>query len=119
MLVRRTEESKMPQWAAIDAMVKARSAYDRNRSFFNSQPHRATVSAVTELMRGYFGSYRTIITTCRPKTSRRPLNTEVKFLGITRGKDFAAFLRGLDGLGIDENLIIYKPATESFSVHVS
>lgn len=122
MLIKDTEDStRQPSWFAVeDINRRAAYAYNTHRELFDNVEHQKRVSAVTNIMREYFAGWSAIYETARQQTSRRAAHTEVKFnrVVLNRKNRREDFLAALASVGIDSSDVVYKPATESCSVHV-
>ena len=122
MIVKDTESStRQPAWFAIeDIDRRAEAAYNAHIDLFTSDVHCARVEAVKSIMREYFAGWAAIYETARGTTRRRTAHTEVKFnrVVMNRKRRREDFLAALAALGIDAADVVYKPATESCSVHV-
>ena len=122
MIVKDTENStRQPAWFAVeDINLRAEAAYRAHRDLFESDVHTARVQAVVSIMREYFAGWAAIYETARAKTARRAAHTEVKFnrVVMNRSRRREDFLAALAAVGIDPADVVYKPATESCSVHV-
>lgn len=122
MLIKDTESSThQPAWFAVeDINRRAAAAYNAHIELFTSDVHCARVEAVKSIMREYFASWAAIYETARPNTRRRAAHTEVKFnrVVLNRSRKRADFLAALAAVGIAAEDVVYKPATESCSVHV-
>lgn len=123
MLIKDTEtQATQNSWFAVeDINRRAEAAYLRHQDLFDSEQHQQKVAAVEAVLRDYFAGWNAIYQTARPQTRQRPANTEVKFnrVVLNRKRRRADLLRALTELGIREDMIVSKPATESFSVHVA
>ena len=122
MLIKDTETStQQPSWFAVeDINRRAAAAYNAHIDLFTSDVHCARVEAVKSIMREYFAGWAAIYETARGKTARRAAHTEVKFnrVVMNRKNRREDFLAALAAVGIDAADVVYKPATESCSVHV-
>lgn len=122
MIVKDTENStRQPAWFAIeDIDRRAAAAYNAHIDLFESDVHVARVEAVKHIMREYFAGWAAIYETARSQTRRRAAHTEVKFnrVVLNRARKRADFLAALAAVGIDAADVVFKPATESCSVHV-
>ena len=122
MLIKDTESStRQSSWFAIeDINLRAAAAYNQNRALFDSVEHQERVAKVVALLRAYFAGWAAIYETARPATRNRPAHTEVKFnrVVINRAHRRADLEAALKKIGIHSNAIVFKPATESMSVHV-
>lgn len=122
MLIKDTETStQQPSWFAVeDINRRAAAAYNAHIDLFTSDLHCARVEAVKSIMREYFAGWAAIYETARGKTARRAAHTEVKFnrVVLNRKNRREDFLAALATVGIDAADVVYKPATESCSVHV-
>ena len=124
MLIKDTENAVTAQtaWFAVqDINRRAAHAYNSNRDFFDSADHQTRVSLVEQIMRDYFADWQAIYTTARAATRNRPAHTEVKFnrVMLDRKKTRAQFLAALEAVGVSADCVVCKPATQSYSVHIS
>ena len=123
MLIKDTDaQTTQNTWFAVeDINRRAEAAYLRHQELFDSAEHQRKVAAVEAVLRDYFAGWNAIYQTARPQTRRRPANTEVKFnrVVLNRTRSRARLLERLEQLGIAADMIVSKPATESFSVHVA
>ena len=123
MLIKDTDaQATQNSWFAVeDINRRAEAAYLRHQDLFDSEQHQQKVAAVEAVLRDYFAGWNAIYQTARPKTRGRPANTEVKFnrVVLNRKRRRADLLKALTKLGIAADMIVSKPATESFSVHVA
>ena len=122
MLVKDTEATTHQNaWFAVeDINRRAAAAYKAHVDLFTDATHIARVEAVKRIMREYFAGWAAIYETARAKTSRRDANTEVKFnrIVLNRKNKRNDFLAALAAIGIGADDIVFKPASESYSVHV-
>lgn len=123
MIVKDTESStRQNAWFAIeDIAARAESAYDQNQQFFDDPAHQDRVTQVRKTVAQFLSSYSRIYETCRTSTRKRPANTEIKFAGIVfdRRRNTNTLQQQLVALGCKPEYIIYKPATDSISIHVT
>ena len=122
MLIKDTDaQTTQNTWFAVeDINRRAEAAYLRHQELFDSAEHQRKVAAVEAVLRDYFAGWNAIYQTARPQTRGRPANTEVKFnrVVLNRTRSRTRLLERLEQLGIAADMIVSKPATESFSVHV-
>lgn len=122
MIVKDTENNtRQPAWFAVeDINRRAAHAYNTHIELFTSDVHCARVEAVKSIMREYFAGWAAIYETARAKTARRAAHTEVKFnrVVLNRKNRREDFLAALAAVGVDVADVVFKPATESCSVHV-
>lgn len=122
MLIKDTESNtKQSSWFAIeDINLRAEAAYQQNQALFDDPAHQTRVEQVVAVLRAYFADWGAIYQTARGATRNRPAHTEVKFnrVVINRRNRRADLERNLAALGIAGTDIVFKPATESMSVHV-
>jgi hypothetical protein len=122
MIIKDTENStRQSAWFAVeDINRRAAAAYNAHIDLFESDVHCARVEAVKSIMREYFAGWAAIYETARAQTARRAAHTEVKFnrVVMNRKRRREDFLAALAAVGIDAADVVYKPATESCSVHV-
>lgn len=120
--VKDTTESTNKRFSVIDINRRARAAYRANRSFFDSQAHQAKVNAVDNILRNLVFSYTNAYQTARPQTRRKPAHTEVKYDRVVQysvkehNTRKQTALAQLEELGLT---LVYKPRTNSYSVHVA
>ena len=123
MLVKDTENNtRQSSWFAVeDINRRAEAAYLTHQELFDSVEHQARVAEVKQILRGFFAGWAAIYETARPKTKRRSAHTEVKFNRVvfSRKHRRADLIAELTALGISTDNIVFKPATESLSVHVA
>ena len=124
MIFKDTEnlKSKIPFFAIEDIARRAEAAYDSNQSFFDNPKHIKKIAKTREIVAKYLLHCPKVYETARPQTSKRPINTEVKFSYMIINKKAYKnwkedIVRELVAIGIDKNLIIQKP--DSISVHVT
>ena len=114
------DNMKQPSWFAIDDInAKAEAAYERHKDFFDSSEHKELVEGVERILRPYAKSWGAIYHTARAQTRKRNAHTEVKFNRVLFDKgarDDAA--QALVDAGIAADDIVYKPRSQSISVHV-
>jgi len=120
MIIKDTDEARNTWFAVEDINRRAEAAYRQHQDLFEDAEHQDRVAAVVKLTKDYLSSWNTIYETARAKTRNRAANTEVKFSRIqfnrkTKREDYIA---QLVELGIAREHIIYKPNTESLSIHV-
>jgi len=83
--------------------------------------HTTRVELVDSILKSMFVGYVTAYQTCRAATKKRAAHTEVKYMRVTtyatqqHRKLKAAAVEQLAALGLD---LVYKPRTDSYSVHV-
>ena len=122
MIIKDTENStRQSAWFAVeDINRRAAAAYNAHIDLFESDVHCARVEAVKSIMREYFAGWAAIYETARAQTARRAAHTEVKFnrVVMNRSRRREDFLAALAAVGIPTEDVVYKPATESCSVHV-
>jgi cell division septum initiation protein DivIVA len=122
MLIKDTEaNTKQQAWFAVeDINRRAAAAYSQNRALFDSAEHQQRVETVVKVLRNYFAGWAAIYETARAATRNRDAHTEVKFnrVVIDRKKRRTDLEAALRIAGVDPSQIVFKPATESLSVHV-
>ena len=120
MITKDTETARNTWFAIEDIDRRSEAAYRQHQALFDSADHQDRVAAVVKLTKAYLSSWNAIYETARAKTRNRPANTEVKFSRIvfTRKNKREDYIAKLVALGIKHEHIIYKPNTESLSVHV-
>lgn len=122
MLIKDTESNtKQNSWFAVeDINLRAAAAYQQNQALFDNAEHQQRVEQVVTVLRSYFADWAAIYQTARGATRNRPAHTEVKFnrVVINRRNRRADLEKTLADLGIASTAIVFKPATESMSVHV-
>ena len=107
-------------FAKQDIDAKSTAAYNSNPKFFNNKAHVKKVNDAFAITNEYlWGTEGPVYTTCRGKTSRRDIHTELKFCGALydRNKkraDYEAQIQALDP-SIE---IVRKIATNSLSLHI-
>ena len=112
-------QATQPSWIVLEDIARrAAHAYNTHQELFDSAEHQERVAQAKEICRAYFAGWSAIYETARQQTSRRAAHTELKFnrvvLRKTRNRD--RWLESLRAIGIDE--VVYKPATESYSLHI-
>lgn len=122
MLVEKeTKEANSKFFAVADIDRRARAAYNSNKQLFTSKQHVTRVELVDSILRSMFAGYATAYQTARAATKRRAAHTEVKYYRVVthtanKHKQLrAAAVEQLAALGLD---LVYKPKTDSYSVHV-
>jgi hypothetical protein len=122
MLIKDTEKNcQQPGWFMVnDIGDRAEKAYELHQELFDSVDHQTLVAQVEQVLRCNIKSWGAVYITCRKKTAKRPANSEVKFGGIVLGRNqkISQIAQEVQKLGIPSHMIIYKPATDSLSVHV-
>lgn len=122
MLIKETDiNTRQPSWFAVeDINRRAAAAYLRHRDLFDSAEHQQKVAAVEAVLREYFAGWAAIYQTARAGTKRRPAHTEIKFnrVILNRMHKWSSLIQQLSQLGIATDSIVFKPATESLSVHI-
>ena len=121
MIIKDTETARVSWFAIEDIDRRSEAAYLQHQALFDSADHQARVAAVVKLTKEYLSGWNAIYETARGATRNRPANTEVKFgrIVFTRKKKREDYVQQLVDLGIAREHIIYKPNTESLSVHVT
>lgn len=122
MLVEKeTKEANSKFFAVADIDRRARAAYNSNKQLFTSKQHVTRVELVDSILRSMFAGYAVAYQTARAATKRRAAHTEVKYYRVVthtanKHKQLrAAAVEQLAALGLD---LVYKPKTDSYSVHV-
>ena len=122
MLVEKeTKEANSKFFAVADINARAAAAYAANKQLFNSKQHTTKVELVDSIVKSIFVGYATAYQTSRAATSKRAAHTEVKYFRVItyaaqqHKKLKAAAVEQLAALGLD---LVYKPRTDSYSVHV-
>ena len=122
MLVEKeTKEANSKFFAVTDINARAASAYSANKQIFQSKQHTTKVELVDSILKSIFVGYATAYQTSRAATSKRAAHTEVKYFRVVtyaatqHSKLKAAAVEQLAALGLD---LVYKPKTDSYSVHV-
>lgn len=122
LVTKDTQESKSRFFAVADIDARAKAAYQANRKLFDSVEHQMLCDQVEQILRSMVIGFRSLYHTARPATRRRPAHTEIK---VDRAELYAAnrhqevkaeAVRQLEALGLD---LVYKPSTNSYSVHVA
>jgi hypothetical protein len=89
---------------------------------FNSVAHIQRVAQVDDILCTLLASYKQTYRTRRSATRNRPAHTEVKYMNVVQYSSTLHTIRRreavdkLTAMGLD---IVYKPKTNSYSVHVS
>ena len=122
MLVEKeTKEANSKFFAVTDINARAAAAYAANKQLFQSKQHTTRVELVDSILKSIFVGYATAYQTSRAATSKRAAHTEVKYFRVVtyaanKHKQLkAAAVEQLAALGLD---LVYKPKTDSYSVHV-
>jgi hypothetical protein len=122
MLVEKeTKEANSKFFAVADINARAAAAYAANKQLFTSTQHTTKVELVDSILKSMFVGYATAYQTSRAATSKRAAHTEVKYFRVVtyaatqHSKLKAAAVEQLAALGLD---LVYKPKTDSYSVHV-
>ena len=122
MLVEKeTKEANSKFFAVADINARAAAAYAANKQLFTSTQHTTRVELVDSILRSMFIGYTTAYQTARAATKKRAAHTEVKYYRVVthstnKHKQLkAAAVEQLAALGLD---LVYKPKTDSYSVHV-
>ena len=122
MLVEKeTKEANSKFFAVTDINARAAAAYAANKQLFQSKQHTTRVELVDSILKSIFVGYATAYQTSRAATSKRAAHTEVKYFRVVtyaanKHKQLkAAAVQQLAALGLD---LVYKPRTDSYSVHV-
>lgn len=122
MLVEKeTKEANSKFFAVADINARAAAAYAANKQLFTSTQHTTKVELVDSILKSMFVGYATAYQTSRAATSKRAAHTEVKYYRVVthaatqHSKLKAAAVEQLAALGLD---LVYKPKTDSYSVHV-
>ena len=122
MLVEKeTKEANSKFFAVTDINARAAAAYAANKQLFQSKQHTTKVELVDSILKSIFVGYATAYQTSRAATSKRAAHTEVKYFRVVtyaanKHKQLkAAAVEQLAALGLD---LVYKPKTDSYSVHV-
>ena len=116
-----TKEAACGFFAVADIDARAAAAYTANKQLFNSAQHTTKVELVDSILKDMFVGYTTAYQTPRAATKKRAAHTEVKYYRVTlfarntHNKLKAAAVQQLAALGLD---LVYKPRTDSYSVHV-
>ena len=121
LVTKDTQESNCKFFAVADINARAEAAYNTNKQLFNSAQHTTKVELVDSIVKSMFIGYATAYQTSRAATSKRAAHTEVKYFRVItyaaqqHKKLKAAAVEQLAALGLD---LVYKPRTDSYSVHV-
>ena len=116
-----TKEANSKFFAVADINARAAAAYAANKQLFNSKQHTTKVELVDSIVKSIFVGYASAYQTSRAATSKRAAHTEVKYFRVVtyaatqHSKLKAAAVEQLAALGLD---LVYKPKTDSYSVHV-
>ena len=116
-----TKEATSKFFAVADIDARAEAAYSANKQLFNSAQHTTKVELVDSILKTMFIGYATAYQTSRAATKKRAAHTEVKYFRVvtyaaTQHKKLKALaVEQLAALGLD---LVYKPRTDSYSVHV-
>jgi len=121
LVTKHTEESNSKFFAVADINARAKAAYLANKSLFTSAEHTSKVEQVDSILRNMLFAYTTAYQTARSATKKRPAHTEVKYDRVVQYSTpkhrelKAEAVAQLEQLGLD---LVYKPRTNSYSVHV-
>ena len=122
MLVTKDTEASNSRWFALqDIDARAKAAYNTHKALFNSREHRTRVELVDSILRTMLFSYTSAYQTARGATKRKPAHTEVKYDRVVQYSTpkhrelRERAVEQLAALGLD---LVYKPKTNSYSVHV-
>ena len=121
LVTKDTQEATSKFFAVADIDARAEAAYNANKQLFNSTQHKTRVELVDSIVKSMFAGYAAAYQTSRAATSKRAAHTEVKYYRVTlfarntHNKLKAAAVNQLAALGLD---LVYKPRTDSYSVHV-
>ena len=116
-----TKQATCGFFAVADIDSRAAAAYAANKQLFNSAQHTTKVELVDSIVKSMFIGYATAYQTSRAATKKRAAHTEVKYFRVvtyaaTQHKKLKALaVEQLAALGLD---LVYKPRTDSYSVHV-
>jgi len=121
LVTKHTEESKSKFFAVADIDARAKAAYNANKALFTNPEHTQRVEQVDTILRNMVFAFTTAYQTARGATRRRPAHTEVKYDRVVQYSTpkhrelKAQAIQQLEQLGLD---LVYKPRTNSYSVHV-
>ena len=121
LVTKYTEESNNKFFAVADIDARAKAAYNANKQLFTSKAHVTKVELVDSILRNMLASYTSAYQTARSATRKRPAHTEVKYDRVVQHSTRkhrelkAQAVEQLAALGLD---LVYKPKTNSYSVHV-
>jgi hypothetical protein len=121
LVTKDTQEAASKFFAVADIDARARAAYNANKKLFTSKQHTTRVELVDSILKSMFAGYVTAYQTARSATRLRPAHTEVKYMRVVqhstpKHKELKArAVEQLEALGLD---LVYKPKTNSYSVHV-
>jgi hypothetical protein len=121
LVTKDTQEATHKFFAVADIAARSRAAYNSNKQLFQSKQHTTKVELVDSILKQMFVGYTTAYQTARAATKRRAAHTEVKYYRVVthstnKHKQLkAAAVEQLAALGLD---LVYKPRTDSYSVHV-
>ena len=121
LVTKDTKEATYKFFAVADIEARARAAYNSNKQLFQSKQHTTRVELVDSILKQMFVGYATAYQTARAATKKRAAHTEVKYMRVVthstrKHKQLkAAAVEQLAALGLD---LVYKPKTDSYSVHV-
>jgi hypothetical protein len=121
LVTKDTQESNCTWFAVQDIDARAKAAYNSNKQLFSSKQHTTKVELVDSILRSMFAGYTAAYQTARAATKRRAAHTEVKYHRVVQYSSNkhkqlrVAAVEQLAALGLD---LVYKPKTNSYSVHV-
>jgi hypothetical protein len=121
LVTKDTNESNSKFFAVADINARAKAAYNANKQLFTSKEHVTRVELVDSILRNMLFAYTSAYQTARNATRKRPAHTEVKYDRVVQYSTpkhrelKAQAVEQLAALGLD---LVYKPKTNSYSVHV-
>jgi len=121
LVTKDTKESTYKFFAVADINARAKAAYNANKNLFNSVQHKQRVELVDSILKQMLAGYTSAYQTARGATKRKPAHTEIKYDRVVQYSTpkhrelKAQAVEALAALGLD---LVYKPRTNSYSVHV-
>lgn len=112
-------ESKAPQWAAVDAMIRTADALEQHPLFFKDPAHMARVAEVEDIVRSYFTVHKAMYKNHRVNRGRpftvvkveRPVYPN----HLSKAARAAAYEVPLANLGVE---IVFSKNTSSYLFRV-
>ena len=121
LVTKDTQESNSRWFAVADIDARAKHAYNTHKDLFASTQHKTKVELVDSILKSMLAGYTSAYQTARGATKRKPAHTEVKYDRVVQYSTLKhrelreAAVAQLQQLGFD---LVYKPKTNSYSVHV-
>lgn len=106
--------SPNPRWAAIDAQQRNRQALQDNGTFFNSAQHQARISAVQDIVEGFFSKHGGVYVNHRPNRGQPFTVVKVErpvFPAVSQARKKRDYIDPLRALGVE---IVLSSKTNSY-----